>query len=758
MAAGLVITWTGAAPVQADSPAEPTASVPLNASVLDTFDPNGPNDNDGCPKDIPTATGADPSVTPGPSVPKGTPANTDRAAVQATFVTDGTHDNPPAGGPADPGQGGDAPESPPPGNDYCSGAIDIPGDALSFNPPLLDTTGATTDVCVFNNCGGNSNSVWYYFSPVWPGTISINTNGSNYDTVVVIFDDCAYLDPQTGCYSPNSLVCDDDSGLGTASQITAFLVTPGTSYHIMASSSPAGGGMLDFNFMYSPTPPANDDCENATTITGLSYDPAPYFVGGASDLVCDAQESCAASATHFSVWYRYTPQYDGMANIDTIGSNYDTVLSVFDSCRGFDAQLNCNPAPVELACNDDIGGFFPYVLQSHLIDVPMQAGSTYMIKVAAFGSSAPGMLNFNFSYTAPPPPNDDCGSPMPVVLTGAPVGTFNPPLLLTIGADEIFAEPDEPCVNMGVSNTVFYSFIPPCNGLMSINTNGSNYDTVLSVWHSDCGYYAPPAYANPPFVACDDDSGTGLASQLVDIPVNAGLYYIIKVADYNTAPGGGWLDFNLTFVGTGLGNIVSANPPKYNPYLPLIPQPFRDVLQNRDITNTTDQGIGAVGTPNSGAIGYSVITVTFTQATCPLMASMVNVACTDVSGNGSADCPSVVSVAGDGGVAFSMALSGAIPERECTTLTFLGTNAGQKLQYQFLPGDVDLNGTANTQDVLALVTAVNNGSANQSTNLARYNIDRTGAVNTQDFLREVQLLNGTNTTQVFNGATVAPCP
>ncbi|HEY3246577.1 MAG TPA: dockerin type I domain-containing protein, partial [Phycisphaerae bacterium] len=73
-------------------------------------------------------------------------------------------------------------------------------------------------------------------------------------------------------------------------------------------------------------------------------------------------------------------------------------------------------------------------------------------------------------------------------------------------------------------------------------------------------------------------------------------------------------------------------------------------------------------------------------------------------------------------------------------------------------GDVDMNGTANTQDVLALVTAVNNGSANQAANLPRFDIDRSGAVNTQDFLREVQLLNGTNTTQAFNGATVAPCP
>jgi hypothetical protein len=205
-----------------------------------------------------------------------------------------------------------------------------------------------------------------------------------------------------------------------------------------------------------------------------------------------------------------------------------------------------------------------------------------------------------------------------------------------------------------------------------------------------------------------------------------------------------------------LGNIASANPLNGNPYV--LGQPFRDVLQNRNTTNTADRGIGASGTPPAGSTNYALITVTFTQGFCELTPNWINVSCTDIAGNGPADCPTVTNVIGSVPGPYILLLSGQIPERECTTLTFTGTNPGQKLQYQFLPGDVDMNGTANTQDVLALVTAVNNGSANQAANLPRFDIDRSGAVNTQDFLREVQLLNGTNTTQAFNGATVAPCP
>jgi hypothetical protein len=72
-----------------------------------------------------------------------------------------------------------------------------------------------------------------------------------------------------------------------------------------------------------------------------------------------------------------------------------------------------------------------------------------------------------------------------------------------------------------------------------------------------------------------------------------------------------------------------------------------------------------------------------------------------------------------------------------------------------------LNGSVNTVDLLWLVQRLNDGTANQAANLARYNVDRsTGAspVNTGDLLRLVQLLNGVNTVQPFNGAPVAACP
>jgi hypothetical protein len=220
----------------------------------------------------------------------------------------------------------------------------------------------------------------------------------------------------------------------------------------------------------------------------------------------------------------------------------------------------------------------------------------------------------------------------------------------------------------------------------------------------------------------------------------------------------GWinLDDAVHFVGViAAVNIASANPPTAaaNPYAPGLA--FRDVLHT-GTTSALTAGIGGAGTQPQGGINYAPISVTFSGTPSPAPApGNVSISCTG------GICPSVTSVSGSGAGPYTIGLSGVIPPLQCTTLTFAGTSPGQKLQYQFLPGDVNLGGTSNTQDLLGLIQALNNGAANQPANLARYNINRsTGAspVNTQDLLRLVQLLNGVNTTQVFNGATVAPCP
>jgi hypothetical protein len=200
--------------------------------------------------------------------------------------------------------------------------------------------------------------------------------------------------------------------------------------------------------------------------------------------------------------------------------------------------------------------------------------------------------------------------------------------------------------------------------------------------------------------------------------------------------------------------ITSANPPADHPYLAGV-QPFCDVLDTGAGPSLT-AGIGGSGTPPAGGVAFAPLTVTF-SAPPQQLPSLANVVVT-CTASVPPVCPTVTAVTGTGSGPYSLTLSGVIPPGECTTLTFTGTVPVQRLQYQSQPGNVNLDASTNTQDLLALVAALNNGAAAARANLARYDVNRSGAANTGDVLRVVQVLNGTNTLQSFSGAVVAACP
>jgi hypothetical protein len=197
-------------------------------------------------------------------------------------------------------------------------------------------------------------------------------------------------------------------------------------------------------------------------------------------------------------------------------------------------------------------------------------------------------------------------------------------------------------------------------------------------------------------------------------------------------------------------SIIAANPPRAadNPYQP--GQPFTDALSTGNSGVMVTQGIGGSGTPDQGPIQYSPILVTFSATPSPAPdVSNVTISCTRTP------CPTITGVTATAGNSFAITLSHPIPPLGCTTLTFPD---GERVQYRSHPVDMNLDGFSSTQDLLTLVQAINDGSANLPENLARYNMTRSGGVNTQDLLEMVQHLNGTNAPQPYNGTQVDICP
>ena len=146
--------------------------------------------------------------------------------------------------------------------------------------------------------------------------------------------------------------------------------------------------------------PANDNPAAAVVI------PAPGTVTGTNvGATLDAGEpvpSCQAS-TGASVWWVYTPPEDGLLAIDLTGSDFDTVLSLYQ--------------PGEIGCNDDIE--FPNVA-SRIADVPVDGGDTVWIRVAGFDGTdgvAQGSITLALGFstsalvTTTLPPGDTRGGP-----------------------------------------------------------------------------------------------------------------------------------------------------------------------------------------------------------------------------------------------------------------------------------------------------------------------------------------------------------
>ncbi len=141
---------------------------------------------------------------------------------------------------------------------------------------------------------------------------------------------------------------------------------------------------------------------------------------------------------------------------------------------------------------------------------------------------------------AAPATNDGCAS-----ATGIGASPFHD-LVDTSAATRVVSDPFQSCSIGGPaqnSNSVWYSFTPMLGGTVRVDTYGSSYDTVLTVHTGACGTFSE--------VACDDDAGQGLQSEVSFLAVG-GTTYLIEVTQFGP-PAGGTLSFTLDFL-AGCGN------------------------------------------------------------------------------------------------------------------------------------------------------------------------------------------------------------
>ncbi|MGH3054244.1 MAG: hypothetical protein ACRDL7_04615, partial [Gaiellaceae bacterium] len=426
------------------------------------------------------------------------------------------------------------------------------------------------------------------------GTLTANTFGSTYDTILAAFD---------GSRSTlTSLTCNDDTS-GSQSRVS-IQTSSGSVYYFMVVAYSGTGGTLVFQatFQSAGSPPAptatftsrpatptrtigapptatsttrpqastplptsgttnpppptttspgncpDGSCMNAMDIGSTPFSYSMVTTAATVDAM-DPAPPCGNRSRSKSAWFHFTAPSNGPLTADTFGSNYDTILAAY-AMSG--SALN----PVSGACNDDTSG------QQSRVAFQATAGVSYYFLITAYNGNG-GNLVFHMTFQGsgvaqPPPATPSAAAPSlptptmtPSIQAPAPPGTSGVANDTCSNATIVSATPYSgltatglasaesnlpapSCGNQARAKSVWYQYTAPVSGTLMVNTFGSNYDTILAAYTGTCGALSP--------LSCNDDYA-GAQSRL-SIQAVAGTTYYFIVTAYRGD--GGTLAFQVT--------------------------------------------------------------------------------------------------------------------------------------------------------------------------------------------------------------------
>jgi hypothetical protein len=251
-------------------------------------------------------------------------------------------------------------------------------------------------------------------------------------------------------------------------------------------------------------------CSSAGVLTGSTF--VGYTVGSGDNFNVTGS-TCFTNVGAADGFVRWAPQGTGPVIIDTLGTTFDTALYVIAACD----------STTDIACNDDIT--FPGVVQSRL-EIDNHAENDDVV-VVVDGFAAPDFgayrLNITTLWCA-----DDVAVPLdistmlgPAVFSGSTSGNasrFDPAIA---GCAQSTGVPD-----------AVLAWQAPLGGTYAIDTEGSNFDTVLYVRLSCDGALE---------YVCNDDAASFAPQSRVLVSLMAHETVLIVVDgadDLGTADGG----------------------------------------------------------------------------------------------------------------------------------------------------------------------------------------------------------------------------
>ncbi len=259
-----------------------------------------------------------------------------------------------------------------PGNDHFAEAFQLTGS--SATRPLDSNRGATKEPSEPNHASSlGGASVWYRWQAPTDGTVTIDTLGSSFDTVLAAYTGAGYATPLT-VVAAN----DDIGGTPAVSQSRIqFNATEDTVYRIAVDGYQRNGVAAtgDIKLSLRQRPP-NDRFAYATVLTGNDVTRTGDTNESATK---EAGEPDHAGETGgASVWYRWEAPHTETVTIDTGGSSFDTLLAVYQGSA-------VGSLPPAIASNDDRPG--GSLDTTSRLEFAATAGQTYRIALDGYGGA-----------------------------------------------------------------------------------------------------------------------------------------------------------------------------------------------------------------------------------------------------------------------------------------------------------------------------------------------------------------------------------
>jgi C1A family cysteine protease len=338
-------------------------------------------------------------------------------------------------------------------------------------------------------------SVWWTWTAPAAGRVTVDTIGSDFDTLLAVYTGSALT-------ALTAVAADDQSGGGNTS-LASFPATAGVTYQIAVDGWHGQTGGVQLHLELQGAAAANDHFANRITVTGATVTAA----GSNLNATAEANEPAHAGyAARRSVWWTWTAPGTGVARFNTEGSAFDTLLAVYTG--------TALAGLVQVAADDDGGAGTTSSLTFYA-----SAGATYQIAVDGYAGASGSIALLGALSTGSS--NDHFANR--IALTGSHSADSGGNVSATAEA----GEPDHSTYSPAKS--VWWTWTAPANGMVTLSTAGSSFDTVLAVYQGSSLASLIPVVAN-------DDAALDLSSQVLFFAAT-GAVYQIAVDGYGGAEG-----------------------------------------------------------------------------------------------------------------------------------------------------------------------------------------------------------------------------